>query len=91
MATVTLKLPGILRDVAGASEFRLEAATLAGAIEKAYVLVPALRFHLCREDGEFRPHVLCLHNGVSTRDLKSLRVPLRDGDQIAIVQAISGG
>ena len=91
MADVTLILPGLLRHVAGATTLRLSAKTLAGALEEAYRLVPALRSHLCEADGGFRPHVLCFHNAENTRDLPSLDVPLRDGDRISIAQAISGG
>ena len=91
MANVTLVLPGMLRDVVGATTLRLRAETLASALEEAYRRVPVLRHHLCDEDGAFREHVLCFHNDENTRDLASLDVPLRDGDRISIVQAVSGG
>ena len=91
MASVTLVLPGMLRDVVGATTLRLRAATLAEALEEAYRREPTLRHHLCGADGSFRPHVLCFHNDENTRDLGTLDVPLRDGDRISIVQAISGG
>ncbi len=91
VADVTLVLPSMLRDVAGATTLRLRAETLADALEEAYRRVPALRSHLCSDGGRFRPHVLCFHNGKDSRDMPSLSVPLRDGDRISIVQAISGG
>lgn len=91
MAKVTLQLPGLLRDVAGTTTLQLDAKTLAGALEAAYRAVPALRSHLCLEDGGFRAHVLCFLNEENSRDLKSLAVPLKDGDRISILQAISGG
>lgn len=89
--SVAVLIPGMLQAVAGAARLRVQAATLAEAIEEAYRVVPALRFHLCEDDGAFRPHVLCFHNEKNTRELKSLDVPLRAGDEIAFVQAISGG
>ena len=60
-------------------------------MEAAYRRVPALRHHLCEEDGRFRGHVLCFVNDVNARGLKSMELPLAKGDRIAIVQAISGG
>lgn len=88
---VTLTLPSLLRDVAGATELALRASTLAEALDEAYRRVPALRGHLCDERGRFRGHVLCLVNGVNTRDLKPADPPLSAGDRISIIQAISGG
>lgn len=88
---VRLVLPKLLVDVVGARQLRLEARTVREALEEAYREVPALRFHLCDESGDLRTHVLVFHNGTSTRELGSLDVPLCKGDEIAIVQAISGG
>jgi len=88
---VTVLLPGMLQAVAGTAKLRVEATTLADALEEAYRQVPALRFHLCEDTGAFRMHVLCFHNGANTREMKSLDVPLAEGDEIAFVQAVSGG
>lgn len=81
----------MLHAIVGAKKLRVEAATVAGAIEAAFAKAPALRFHLCRDSGAFRPHVLCFHNDTNTRELESLDVPLRDGDEITFLPAISGG
>jgi molybdopterin converting factor small subunit len=88
---VTLAIPALLRDVAGAAELRLRAATLREALEEAYRRVPALRFHFCEDDGGFRAHVLCFVNDVNTRTLRSPDVRLKPGDRISILQAVSGG
>ena len=88
---VTVILPGMLHAVAGGARLRVEAGTLAEALEAAWAQVPALRLHLCEEDGRFRMHVLCFLNERNTRGLRSLDVPLCEGDEIAFVQAISGG
>ena len=88
---VTVVLPRMLGDVLGGATIRVQASTLAEALEAAYAQVPALRHHLCDETGDFRTHVLCVHNGVSTRELGGLRGRVKDGDQIQILQAISGG
>lgn len=88
---VTLVLPRVLSDVLGVGRMRLRASTLAEALEEAYRRHPALRFHLCEDSGAFREHVLCFHNETSTRELGTLAVRLRDGDEITILQALSGG
>jgi len=89
--TIDVVLPSVLHLVVGAKRLRVEAATLADAIEEAFLAAPALRFHLCEDSGKFRPHVLCFHNETNTRDLKTLDVALREGDEIVFVPAISGG
>jgi sulfur-carrier protein len=91
MARVTLVLPLVLRDAVGVTTLSLEARTVAGALEEAYARVPALRHHLCDDDGSLKRHVLCFRNEDNTRDLGTLDVPVKDGDRIVIFQAISGG
>jgi molybdopterin converting factor small subunit len=68
---------------------QVEARTLREAIDAALAAAPALRHHLCEEDGRFRTHVLCFHNETNTRDLASLDVPLKEGDVITFAQAVS--
>ena len=89
--TVTMRLPPLLRQVAGKHILELNASTLVSALEEAYDKIPALRHHMCQESGEFRKHVLCFYNGNNTKDMPSLDIPLSDGDEIEIAQAISGG
>ena len=88
---VEVLIPSMLHAVVGSKRLRVEAATLAEAVEAAFRAVPALRFHLCEDDGRFRPHVLCFLNDCNTRDMKNLNVPLNTGDEVAFVAAISGG
>lgn len=91
MAAVTIVLPRMLADVLGERTFQVQATTVAGAMEAAYARIPQLRHHLCDERGDFRTHVLCVHNGVTTRESGGLKGRLKDGDKIQILQAISGG
>jgi len=88
---VTVVLPRMLADVLGEEKIRVQASTVGQAMEAAYARLPALRHHLCEEDGDFRTHVLCVHNGVATRETGSLKGRTREGDEIRILQAISGG
>jgi molybdopterin converting factor small subunit len=88
---VKVILPRMLADVLGEETLSVEASTIGEALEAAYGRIPALRHHLCDESGGFRTHVLCVHNGVSTRELGGLGKRLKEGDEIRILQAISGG
>jgi molybdopterin converting factor small subunit len=81
----------MLADVLGEETLRVQASTVAQAMEAAYERIPVLRHHLCDESGGFRTHVLCVHNGVSTREAGGLKRRVKDGDEIRILQAISGG
>jgi molybdopterin converting factor small subunit len=81
----------MLADVLGEGTLRVQASTVAEAMAAAYARIPALRHHLCDESGDFRTHVLCVHNGVSTRQVGGLKGRTKDGDEIQILQAISGG
>jgi molybdopterin converting factor small subunit len=89
--SVTVVLPRMLADVLGEGRVRVQGRTVAEAMEAAYARLPALRHHLCDESGAFRTHVLCVHNGVSTRRSGGLTGRVKDGDEIVILQAISGG
>lgn len=88
---VVVVLPRMLAEMLGEQRLSVRGATVAEALEAAYRRIPALRYHLCDESGELRTHVVCLLNGASTRDAFYLRREVRDGDEIRIVQAISGG
>jgi molybdopterin converting factor small subunit len=90
-AKVTVRFPGLVAQATGVSRVEVEALTLREAVDLALAAAPALRHHLCEEDGRFRGHVLCFHNDTSTRELASLAVPLKDGDVITFAQAVSGG
>jgi molybdopterin converting factor small subunit len=81
----------MLADVLGDETLEVEASTVGEALDAAYRRIPTLRHHLCDESGGFRTHVLCVHNGVSTRESGGLQGRLKDGDEIRILQAISGG
>lgn len=88
---VNVILPRMLADVLGEETLSVEARTVEEALEAAYARIPALRHHLCEESGGFRTHVLCVHNGVITREAGGIGRRVREGDEIRIVQAISGG
>lgn len=92
MPQVKIELPSLLEQViAGSPVAVVEADTLEGALRALVVAHPQLEVHLFDETGRFREHVLCFHNGTNTRWLDSLAVPVGAGDEIVIMQAVSGG
>lgn len=87
----TVELPGLLAGVLGVREIPVRAATPLAALRAAVAAHPALHVHLFDESGALREHVLCLHDGVNTRWAGALEAPLRGGDRIVVMQAVSGG
>jgi molybdopterin synthase sulfur carrier subunit len=89
---VPVSIPGLLRDCTGGrATVTVDAATIAGAMAALLRDFPLLRVHLFDEQMQLRKHVLVFHNDESTKRLPSLDVPLREGDRLTIVQAVSGG
>lgn len=92
MARVTVHLPSLLAPVIGGSRrLEIEAATVRGVLDGLMAAHPELRVHLFDESGDFRQHVVCFHNETMTRWMDSLEVPVADGDEVTIMQAVSGG
>lgn len=91
MARVVIRLPAPLREVLATGTLEVEAPTLEGALEEVRRAHPALAVHLFEESGGFRQHVLCFHNGTDTRWMDDLSVPVQEGDELTIAQAVSGG
>lgn len=90
-ATITVRLPTVLELAVGSARVRVEGSTVRAALDAACAQLPPLRHHIFLESGELRPHVLCLVNGESLLRENALDVPLADGDELLIHQAISGG
>jgi molybdopterin converting factor small subunit len=92
VAGITITVPGLLRDcIGGAASAPLEADTAAEAVAVMLDTFPRLKVHLYDEDGRMRDHVFLALNGSSVKRRADLDVPLRDGDRLAVVQAVSGG
>lgn len=87
---IDVTLPGLIADSVGWRHLTIDADTVADALM-------ALRKHpqvgpLVFDDaGRVRQHVLVFHNDTATKHMDSLDVPLKPGDRIAVVQAVSGG
>ena len=89
---ITIQLSTLLRDYCGAAgDLTLEAATLRGALAEIERRHPALYRSVCNETGAVRPHVNLFVNAALARDRQGLDTPLRSGDVVTIIQAVSGG
>lgn len=92
MARATVRVPRLLlAQAANSREHVVEAETVLGALDSLCERLPALRPHLFAGRGVMRQHVNCFHNGAILRFRGTLDVPIADGDQIDVVQAVSGG
>lgn len=87
-----VNLPALLRDSTGGRDtLTVAGATLREALDNLLDGYPLLRVHLYDEAGKLRRHVLLYYNGESLAWLGSLDTPLRPGDRLDVVQAVSGG
>jgi adenylyltransferase/sulfurtransferase len=92
VCSIEVSVPAILRDCTGGrNPVSIEAATLAEALQRLRETYPLLRTHIYDEQERLRPHVLIFYNDESTRWLDNLDVPLKPGDRLEILQAVSGG
>jgi len=69
----------------------LDAATVQEVIEKLEGRFPGIRTSLCDESGGLRRFINIYVDGEDVRFLENLKTPTKDGSEIAIVPAISGG
>ena len=92
MVPVRIELPSVLADLFdGRSSLEVESDTLTGALQELVRLHPLLRTHLFEDTGRLREHVLCFHNGENSRWFEGGDRSLSQGDEIRILQAVSGG
>jgi len=91
---VTFVLPGLLRSfAAGKSQIVIEQSsmTLAEALEALWKLYPGIRDRLATEQGEIREHINVFVDNEDVRYTGGLQTPIRDGVEITIIPAVSGG
>ena len=87
-------IPGPLREFSGdRGEVRVDgtAASVSQALSLLWTHCPAVRDRIVTELGEVRPHINIFIDGDSIRDSGGLGAPVRDGAEIVILPALSGG
>jgi molybdopterin synthase sulfur carrier subunit len=89
---IIVKIPAPLRRVTdGQREVSTEAATVGECIERLAQAYPGLKDRICEEDGSIRRFVNIYVRGEDIRFGNGLQTPLKDGDDVSIVPAASGG
>jgi molybdopterin synthase sulfur carrier subunit len=81
-------IPGALRSYTETSEAEANGATLAAVLADLDRRYEGIRFRMIDEQDRIRPHIRIFVNGRQVRDLSQA---LGAGDEIVIVQALSGG
>ena len=89
MSRVEVRLAALLYSYTrGARTVRTSGGTLAEVFDALDQRFPGIRFRLVDEQDRLRRHVRVFVNGADARDIAT---PLRDGDKLYIVGALSGG
>ncbi len=93
-------IPGPLRELTGdRAEITVEgtegtegaARSVSEALSLLWAACPAVRDRVLTERGEVRPHINIFVDGQNIRDTGGLAAPVRDGAEIYILPAVSGG
>ena len=87
-------IPGPLRELAGnRGQVRVDgkAESVSEALSLLWDRCPGVRDRVITEVGEVRPHVNIFVDGESIRDAAGLGTRIRDGAEIFILPAVSGG
>ncbi len=81
-------IPTSLRSYTGRSKVEANGATLGEVLADLDRQFTGLRFRMVDEQDRLRPHMRVFVNGKAVRDLAQA---LQNGDDVSIVQALSGG
>jgi sulfur-carrier protein len=81
-------IPTPLQSYTGGARVEAQGATLAELLADLERCYPGIRFRMVDEQGRIRRHMRVFVGGEQVFDLAS---PLGAGDEVVIVQALSGG
>jgi len=92
LARVRVRLPAALRDLAGGqAEAAGEGSTVGEVLRGLGRMYPHLLERIVDGEGRQRRYVSLFLNDEDLRALGGLDAPVRDGDVVAVVPALSGG
>lgn len=92
MPTVDVRVPGLLaRFTGGDGRVAVEAATVREAVHGLVDCHPAVGPHLLDDRGALRVHLQLFHEGTQVEWTESGDVAVEDGDEVVVLQAVSGG
>ena len=86
--TATVRLPRMLSETVQTDLIHeVAGTTVEEALEDLFANVPGLRHHICEESGAIRPHVSGFVDGLQAE----VGTRLRDGSELRVLHAVSGG
>ena len=85
---VAVKIPRALRDLAGG---RAVVEAQGGTVRDVVSGIEGIRQRVLDDQGRVRVHVNLFVNGAHIRELDGVDTPVRDGDEVVILPAVSGG
>ena len=92
MPTVTIRIPQVLRHhTARARSVEVEAGTVREALEALFAVYPTLRESLTPPSGNVLEATNLFVDEQDVATLEGLASPMRDGDTLTILPAMSGG
>lgn len=92
MKEVTVRLPIVLAQMVGGEQRHAVAGnTIGEALADLVRLRPALGMHFFDDAGALRRHILCFHNEEYARGDEGLKRSVSSGDEITILNSVSGG
>jgi sulfur-carrier protein len=81
-------IPSALHSYTGRPWVEAQGMTVAAVLDDLERQFPGIRFRMIDEQGRIRRHIRLFHR----REIVfNLEMPLRDDDELMIVQALSGG
>jgi sulfur-carrier protein len=92
--SLTFMIPGPLRELTvNRDQVRVDgiAHSVSEALSLLWERCPAIRDRMVTELGELRPHINIFVDGESIRYSGGFGTPVRDGAEIFILPALSGG
>jgi molybdopterin synthase sulfur carrier subunit len=88
---VTVRVPTPLRRIAGAALVQADGANVGAMIDDLETRFPGFRDRLCDDDGTLKRFINLYVNGEDIRYASGLETSLKDGDEVSIIPAVSGG
>jgi MoaD family protein len=85
---VKVRIATPLLSYTGAREVEAHGTTVAELLEDLERRYPGIRFRMVDEQNRIRPHMRIF---VNREAVQGLAAPLADGDDVQILQALSGG
>ncbi len=90
--SVMVRVPTPLRKaVGGARDVAATGPTVGALIEDLERQFPGIKDRLCEEEGVLRKFINIYVNGEDIRYAHGIDTPVKDGDELSIIPAVSGG